>query len=198
MPGIRRVVGRAVSASRRGLSVVVPFSMSLFVRDGVIPNKSWGEALLRRIGLRAFNRNDWLNMELAIPRERFPEFAQLFAEKLPRMSAFSTSHPYYACRVVGGARSVLLGPNFERDVVFVDIHVDPRAPSSDGFLRAVEAESLQAFSARPHWGKVFFAGREAIRKLYPASNIDAFLAAKQRFDPGGVFSNDYSRRVLGV
>jgi FAD/FMN-containing dehydrogenase len=114
------------------------------------------------------------------------------------MSAFSMSHPYYACRVVGAAQNVLLGPNFGRDVVFVDIHVDPRAPSSDGFLRAVEAESLAVLSARPHWGKAFFAGGDTIRKLYPASNIDAFLAAKQRFDPGGVFSNDYSRRVLCV
>ena len=198
MPVVRKVLGWAASVERRGFSVVVPFSTSLFIRDGVIPNRSYGEEILRRIGLRAFNRNDWLNMELAIPRDRFAEFAQLFAEHLPRMSGFSTAHPYYACRVVGAAQSVLLGPNFGRDVVFVDIHVDPRDRRSDGFLRAVEAESLQAFSARPHWGKVFFAGGEAIRRLYPASNIDAFLAAKQRFDPGGVFSNDYSRRVLGV
>ena len=198
MPAVRMALGRAVSITERSLSVVVSFSTSLFIRDGVIPNKSYSEELLRRIGLRAFNRNDWLNTELAVPRERFPEFAQLFAENLPRMSGFSMSHPYYACRVVGGAQSVLLGPNFGRDVVFVDIHVDPRAPSSDGFLRAVEAESLAVLSARPHWGKVFFAGGDTIRNLYPASNIDAFLAAKQRFDPGGVFSNDYSRRVLGV
>ena len=198
MPGVRRLLGRAASVSRREVSAVVPFSTSLFVRDGVIHKASRTQEMLRRIGLRAFNRNDWLNMELAVPRGRFPEFVQLFAENLPRMSDFSMAHPYYACRVVGGAQSVLLGPNFGRDVVFVDIHVDPRARSSDGFLRAVEAESLRALSARPHWGKVFFAGRDAIRTLYPASNIDGFLAAKQRFDPGAVFSNDYSRRVFGV
>jgi FAD/FMN-containing dehydrogenase len=198
MPAVRRVLGWAASVERRGFSVVVPFSTSLFIRDGVIPNKSYSEEMLRRIGLRAFNRNDWLNMELAIPRDRFAEFAQLFAEHLPRMSGFSTAHPYYACRVVGAAQSVLLGPNFGRDVVFVDIHVDPRDRRSDGFLRAVEAESVRALSARPHWGKVFFSERDAIRSVYPASNIAEFLAAKQRFDPSGVFSNAYSMRVLGV
>ena len=198
MPAVRRVLGRAASVRRHEFSVVVPFSTSLFVRDGVIQSKSRSQGILGRIGLRALNRNGWLNMELAVPRERFPEFAQLFEENLPRLSDFSTAHPYYACRVVGAAQSVLLGPNFGRDVVFVDIHVDPRARTSTGFLRAVEAESLRALSARPHWGKVFFAERDAIRNVYPAANIDDFLAAKQRFDPGGVFSNDYSRRILGV
>jgi len=198
MPAVRRVLGWAASVERRGFSVVVPFSTSLFIRDGVIPKKSRGEELLRRIGLRAFNRNDWLNMELAITRDRFPEFAQLFTEHLPRMSGFSMAHPYYACRVVGAATSVLLGPNFGRDVVFVDIHVDRRDGRSDAFLRAVEAESVGSLSARPHWGKVFFSERDVIRSLYPAANIDGFLAAKQRFDPRGVFSNAYSRRVLGV
>jgi len=198
MPAVRRVLGRAASVSRRGFSVVVPFSTSLFIRDGVMTSKSQGEELLRRIGLRAFNRNDWLNMELAIPRDRFPEFAQLFQENLPRMSAFSMSHPYYACRVVGAAQNVLLGPNFGRDVVFVDIHVDPRARSSDRFLRAVEAESLGALSARPHWGKVFFAGHDTLRTLYPPTNFAEFADAKRRFDPESVFSNAYTRRVLGV
>lgn len=198
MPAIRRVLGRATAAGQREISVVVPFSTSLFVRHGVLHNRRRSQALIRRIGLRAFNRNDWLNMELAVPRDRFAAFAQLFEENRPRFSAFSTGHPYYACRVVGAAQSVLLGPNFGRDVVFVDIHVDPRDRRSEGFLRTVEAESLRAFSARPHWGKVFFAGAEAIRNVYPAPNIDSFRAAKQRFDPGGVFSNDYSRRVLNV
>jgi FAD/FMN-containing dehydrogenase/NAD(P)-dependent dehydrogenase (short-subunit alcohol dehydrogenase family) len=198
MPAVRRVLGRAASVGRREFSVVVPFSTSLFIRDGVIHRNSPSQEMLRRIGLRAFNRNDWLNMELAVPRDRFPEFAQLFEENLPRMSAFSTAQPYYACRVVGAAQSVLLGPNFGRDVVFVDIHVDPRARSSDGFLRAVEAESLRALAARPHWGKVFFAEHDTLRTLYPSSNFTDFADAKQRFDPESVFSNAYTRRVLGV
>jgi L-gulono-1,4-lactone dehydrogenase len=198
MPAIRTMLGRMFLAGVRELSVTVPFSTSLFVRDGVIHRPNRLEAMLRRVGLRAFNRNDWLNMELAIPRERFADFARLFEENLPRLSRFATSHPYYACRVVGAADNVLLGPNFERDVVFVDIHVDPRARTSNDFLRAVEAQSIDAVAARPHWGKVFFAGRDTIRSLYPAANIQHFLAAKQRFDPAGVFSSEYTSRVLGV
>ena len=196
MPAVRRLLGRALSISHHELSVVVPFSTSLFVRDGVIQRQS--HEILGQIGRRAFDRNGWLNMELAIPRDRYPEFAQLYEESLPRMSGLIPARPYYACRVVGAAQSVLLGPNFDRDVVFVDIHADPRARSSDPFLRAVEGESIRALSARPHWGKQFFAERDAIRSAYPTSNIEDFLAAKNRFDPGGVFSNDYSRRVLGV
>jgi L-gulono-1,4-lactone dehydrogenase len=196
MPAVRRLLGRALSISHQEISVVVPFSTSLFVRDGVMQGQS--HEMLGRIGRRAFDRNNWLNMELAIPRDRYPEFAQLYKENLPRMPGLMPARPYYACRVVGAAQSVLLGPNFDRDVIFVDIHADPHARASDPFLRAVEAESIRALSARPHWGKQFFAKCDAIRSAYPASNIEDFLAAKNRFDPGGVFSNDYSRRVLGV
>jgi L-gulono-1,4-lactone dehydrogenase len=198
MPAIRMVLGRMFLAGVGERSVTVPFSTSLFVRDGVIHRPSRPEALMRRIGLRALNRNDWLNMELAIPRERFAEFARLFEENLPRLSRFATTHPYYTCRVVGAADGVLLGPNFERDVVFVDIHVDPRARTSNDFLRAVERQSIDTLAARPHWGKVFFAAGDTIRSLYPAANIASFLAAKRRFDPEGVFSSEYTRRVLGV
>jgi hypothetical protein len=65
-------------------------------------------------------------------------------------------------------------------------------------LRAVEAQSIDACAARPHWGKVFFAGSDTVRELYPALNVDDSLAAKQRFDAAGVFSSDYTRRVMGV
>src|SRR5439155_726004 len=129
MPAVRRLLGRALSISHHELSVVVPFSTSLFVRDGVIQRQR--HEILGQIGRRAFDRNGWLNMELAIPRDRYPEFAQLYEESLPRMSGLIPARPYYACRVVGAAQSVLLGPNFDRDVVFVDIHADPRARSSD-------------------------------------------------------------------
>lgn len=45
---------------------------------------------------------------------------------------------------------------------------------------------------------MFFAERDVLRSVYPESNIEASVAAKRRFDPEGVFSNDYTRRALGV
>jgi FAD/FMN-containing dehydrogenase len=77
-------------------------------------------------------------------------------------------------------------------------HADQTQSGSQAFLERLEALAIRDMSARPHWGKVFFAERDVVRALYPAANIAAFLEAKRRFDPAGVFSNAYTRRVLGV
>ena len=123
---------------------------------------------------------------------------RLFAREAPRVSPLSGRRPYYTCRVVGAARNVLLAPNYDRDAVFCDVHADPRQPASLDFLRRLEAAAIAGLLARPHWGKAFFAGHEVLRGLYPAANMAAFQAARRRFDPEGVFSNDYTRRVLGA
>ena len=164
--------------------------------------QSWGRPLDRwlvaRVGQLALEHHDWLNMELAVPRESYREFERLFAELRPRLSPFSPAQPYYTCRVVGQARNVLLAPNYDRDVVFCDVHADPRQRASHAFLEKLEARAVRELSARPHWGKVFFSESEVVRGLYPRENVAAFLECKRRFDPAGVFSNAYTRRVFGV
>jgi FAD/FMN-containing dehydrogenase len=53
-----------------------------------------------------------------------------------------------------------------------------------------------AVGGRPHWGKLHYLDAEAIRARYP--DLDAFLAVRDRLDPGGRFANAYTRRLLGV
>ena len=173
---------------------MLPFSTLLFLSAGVVRSHPG----LARVGQLALERHAWLNMELAIPRERYSAFERLFADLRPRSSGLSTGQPFYTCRVVGGARSALLAPNYDRDVVFCDIHADPARATSRPFLERLENAALRDLAARPHWGKVFSSEKEVVRALYPSANIAAFLEAKRRFDPEGTFSNAYTRRVLGV
>jgi hypothetical protein len=194
MAPVRALLGRALGVSRYGYALQIPFSTMLFISAGVVRS----HPRLARIGQLALEHHDWLNMELAIPREKYAGFERLFAEMRPPLSRLSLSHPYYTCRVVGRAGNVLLAPNYDRDVVFCDIHADPAQPSSRAFLEALEARAIRDLSARPHWGKVFSAESDVVRSLYPAANIATFVECKRRFDPGGVFSNAYTRRVLGV
>lgn len=49
--------------------------------------------------------------------------------------------------------------------------------------------------ARPHWGKHFPLERDEIAPLYP--ELEGFLAQCRKRDPAAVFTNDYTRRVLG-
>ena len=100
--------------------------------------------------------------------------------------------------MVGRTRSALLAPNYDRDSIFVDIHADGRAPSSRPFLQRLESDAIASMRARPDWGKVFSVEHDVVRTLYPAANVAAFVATKRRLDPAAVFSNAYTRRVLGV
>ena len=122
-PALRAVLGRALGVSGYGYSLSIPFSSLLFLSAGVVRDHPG----LARVGQLALERNAWLNMELAVPRERYSAFARLFGDLQPRVSGLSTGQPYFTCRVVGAARSALLAPNYDRDVVFCDVHADPGA-----------------------------------------------------------------------
>lgn len=49
---------------------------------------------------------------------------------------------------------------------------------------------------RPHWGKLHFLEAADLAPLYPA--WEAFQAVRRRLDPGGLFLNDYLRRLFGA
>jgi alditol oxidase len=194
MPPIRKVLGRLLGVGRKRFTLHVPFSSMLFIRSGVVESHPG----LARSGAMALDRPDWLNMELAVPLERYADFERLFAERMPRLSRLSRSRPYFTSRVVGATTAVLLAPNYGRDVVFCDVHADPREESSLAFLAGLERAAGQELGARPHWGKVFAAGHDALRGLWPAACFAEFEEAKRRLDPFGTFSSDWSRRVLGL
>ena len=61
-------------------------------------------------------------------------------------------------------------------------------------LPALE-EALLPLGARPHWGKCFVAGSDAIAPLYP--RIGDFRALRDRVDPERVFGNAWLDRVIG-
>jgi hypothetical protein len=54
--------------------------------------------------------------------------------------------------------------------------------------------TARLFRARLHWGKYFPLGSEHTHAAYP--RLPEFIAICRRFDPHGVFQNDFTRRVL--
>jgi xylitol oxidase len=62
-------------------------------------------------------------------------------------------------------------------------------------LPTIEA-ILLPLGARPHWGKVFAAEVEALAPLYP--RFDDFRALASKYDPNGIFRNDFLARKLGL
>jgi FAD/FMN-containing dehydrogenase len=55
-------------------------------------------------------------------------------------------------------------------------------------------EIFKRYAGRPHWGKLHTRTADELRPLYP--EWDRFQDVRRRWDPNGVFMNDYVRRVL--
>jgi L-gulonolactone oxidase len=64
----------------------------------------------------------------------------------------------------------------------------------ESYFRATEA-IMDEHGGRPHWGKRHYQTAATLRERYP--QWDRFQEVRARLDPGEVFSNQYSRRVLG-
>jgi FAD-linked oxidoreductase len=91
------------------------------------------------------------------------------------------------------ADDALLSPSHQRDTCYIAVH-QYTGMEFESFLRGVEA-IMDGFGGRPHWGKRHYQTAATLRPRYP--EWDRFQSVRARFDPDGVFGNDYTRRVLG-
>jgi L-gulonolactone oxidase len=91
------------------------------------------------------------------------------------------------------ADDALLSPSHQRDTCYIAVH-QYSGMEFEGFMRGVEA-IMDGFGGRPHWGKRHYQTAATLRPRYP--EWDRFQSVRARFDPDGVFANDYTRRVLG-
>jgi len=79
----------------------------------------------------------------------------------------------------------------------VGVHFTWKKQPADvaALLPTIEA-ILLPLGARPHWGKVFAAEVDQLASLYP--RFDDFRGLAAKYDPKGVFRNDFLRRKLGL
>jgi FAD/FMN-containing dehydrogenase len=81
-----------------------------------------------------------------------------------------------------------------RETCYIAVH-QYTGMEFESYFRAVEA-IMDEHGGRPHWGKRHYQTAATLRERYP--EWDRFQEVRARLDPAGVFSNDYSRRVLGA
>lgn len=129
-------------------------------------------------------------MEYAVPREHAREAFERVLRVAERPE-LAVGYPIEVRFVA--ADDSYLSPSYERDTCYIAVHQD-RKMEWEPYFRAVE-DVLRELGARPHWGKRHFRTAEELRELYP--RWDDFQAARRRLDPGGVFTNAYTDRVLG-
>jgi FAD/FMN-containing dehydrogenase len=68
-------------------------------------------------------------------------------------------------------------------------------PAFEATVGLLASTMARAFKSRPHWGKVLPLGATELNALIPG--LRAFRAECDHTDPGGVFANDFTQRVLG-
>jgi FAD-linked oxidoreductase len=129
-------------------------------------------------------------MEYALPREHGPEAAR-------RVIEWVRSHRYpvffpIEMRVSAGD-DASLSPAHERDTAYIAVH-QYRGMQWRPYFEAVEA-IMDDYGGRPHWGKRHFQTAATLAERYPA--WEEFQRARDTLDPGRVFANEYTDRVLG-
>jgi L-gulono-1,4-lactone dehydrogenase len=132
----------------------------------------------------------FLEMEYGVPRAAIGEaFAGL------RRVIDGLAHPValpVEVRFTAGD-DIWLSHGYGRDSAYIAIHQFVGMPHEE-YFRAFE-RVCTALDGRPHWGKMHFRDASTLRPAYP--RFEDFLAVRDACDPGRVFANAYTSRVLG-
>ncbi len=91
------------------------------------------------------------------------------------------------------ADDVWLSTAYGRTTAYIAVHRYYRE-SFHEYFNAAEQVLVEA-GGRPHWGKLHTRSAKDFAATYP--KYGDFLRVRDDVDPGGVFGNDYLRRVLG-
>lgn len=170
------------------------------VRPSLIPKfrdlmtDAVGEADFTDESHRIFASPRWVKfveMEYNVPVEHVPEILR----RIDQAVAEAGVELLFPVEVrVAAADDIPLSPAYGRASGYIAVHrisgVDYRP-----YFEVVEA-IMDEVDGRPHWGKMHFQTAATLAGRYP--EWDTFQQVRAAYDPTGVFSNDYTDRVLGA
>lgn len=129
-------------------------------------------------------------MEYGIPRAVAAEAIRRLVDLVERRR-LPVAMPYEVRFTKGD--DAFLSTAAERDTCYIAVH-QYRGMDFDAYFRGVE-RIMDDYDGRPHWGKRHFQTAATLEPRYP--HWARFRDVRRRLDPDGVFSNDYTDRVLG-
>jgi xylitol oxidase len=147
--------------------------------------------------------------------ERMPHFRMDFTpssgEELQTEYLIDRSHALAAIRMIDGLKEKIapllqisevrtvaadhlwMSPSYQRDSVCLHFTWKKDWNGVQGILPIIE-DKLEAFDARPHWGKLFMISAARLRSLY--EKMSDFRALLERYDPHGKFRNDFLDKYI--
>jgi L-gulonolactone oxidase len=132
----------------------------------------------------------FVEMEYEIPRAALPEVLSalpVIIDGLPFKVLFPVEVRFT------GPDDVWLSHGYGRASAYVAIHQYAGAPY-EPYFRAFE-QVCAPLGGRPHWGKLHYRDAASLRAAY--RRFDDFRTVRDQLDPGRVFANAYTERVLG-
>jgi xylitol oxidase len=93
------------------------------------------------------------------------------------------------------ADELWMSPNYRRDTLALHFTWIADTDAVLPVVADVEA-ALAPFDPRPHWGKVFTTNPETLRTQY--ERFADFQSLVRRYDPAGVFRNEWQDAILGT
>ena len=157
-------------------------------RQGGVPGP-WNDRLAHfKLGFTPSN-GDELQSEYLVPRRNAVAALEAVRSLGPRIAPLLLITEVRTMR----ADSLWLSGAFETDAVGIHFTWKPLEAEVRLLLPAIEA-LLLPLGARPHWGKVFTAGSDALEELYP--RLGEFAALAARLDPARKFGNAFLERTV--
>ncbi|KAI9306147.1 hypothetical protein BJ944DRAFT_248453 [Cunninghamella echinulata] len=135
------------------------------------------------------------------------KFASVMADIKQMIKENPTAFPMYGLFVRFSPPSRgLFAIQHQQESFHVDIgyplRLDPKNQAAYGLpvIQAITQLMFDKYNGRPHWGKNgrHFFKHDFLVKKYPAESFSKFKAVVQKYDPKGVFSNQFGDRILGV
>ncbi len=130
-----------------------------------------------------------MECEYSVPAEAGPDCLReikAWIDKSHVPISFPIEYRYVA------AEDSFLSPYYDRTSAMIDLQQFTGMPYHEYFLAGEQI--FKSYDGRPHWGKLHSRTADQLRPLYP--EWDRFQEVRRRWDPDGLFMNDYLRRVL--
>ncbi|MDQ3099268.1 MAG: FAD-binding oxidoreductase [bacterium] len=170
------------------------YDTGIFIRGDLANN----HPVIGRLVYNALKTNAEYNSEIAINPNTFEIFNRKFITLLKKYQKNDSQfNAQLAGRFLGGNASALLAANYHSSVLFIDVHIYKNCSHVHEFLKEIEDFAMDNCEGKMHWGKMIMNSKERVLKNYTNESITTFTNYKIKYDPGNVFSNNYTRRLFG-